>query len=242
MYKDDASLPGYFGAALVINLAERGDRRIFVEREFQKVGWKEYKFFPALRFDDAAGFQLPSWRGCFTSHLECLRLAQKQQLENILILEDDLTLSSSIQRLTPEIIAAVRKLDWDFLYFGHEATGNIRRATQRTNSVAFEPCTSEIRTAHFYAVNGRIIPALIAHFERNASTIPGDQHFGPMLPDGAYNTFRRYNRNVTTYIANPKLGWQRPSRSDITPHRFDGITALRPFISFVRDIKQLLTR
>ena len=214
----DVTLPSYFGAALVINLAERIDRRRSVEREFQKIAWTDYKFFPAIRFDDAAGFGLPSWRGCFTSHLECLRLAQQQHLENVLIFEDDIALIPSILRLTPLIIATIRKLDWDFLYFGHEMTGNIARATRRTDEVVFERYTGEIMTAHFYAINGRIIPRLIAHFERNARTIPGDQEYGPMLPDGAYNTFRRYNKDVITYLANPKLGWQRPSRSDITPN------------------------
>jgi GR25 family glycosyltransferase involved in LPS biosynthesis len=242
MRNDRVGLPDYFGAALVINLEERTDRRKSVEREFQKLGWTEYKFFPAFRFDDAAGFELPSLRGCFTSHLECLRLAQKQQLANILIFEDDIALSSSIRQLTPTIIETIHRLDWDFLYFGHELTGDIGRANSKTSSITFEPCSSEIRTAHFYAVNGRIIPNLIAHLEQNARTIPGDQYFGPMPLDGALNTFRRYNKNATTYIANPKLGWQRPSRSDITPGRLDGIMALRSFVSFSRDVKQFLSR
>src|SRR5580700_8014626 len=131
--RSEITLPSYFGAALVINLAERIDRRRSVERQFRNVAWTDYSFFPALRFDDAAGFELPSWRGCFTSHLECLRLAQQQQLENVLIFEDDIALSPSILRLTPLIIATIRKLDWDFLYFGHEMTGDIARATTTTN-------------------------------------------------------------------------------------------------------------
>ena len=155
----DVALPSFFGAALVINLAERTDRRRSVVREFQKVGWADYKFFPAMRFDDAAGFELPSWRGCFTSHLECLRLAQQRHLENVLIFEDDIALSPSIVRLTPLIIATIRKLDWDFLYFGHEMTGNIARATARTDEVVFERYNGEIMTAHFYAINGQNYPA-----------------------------------------------------------------------------------
>jgi GR25 family glycosyltransferase involved in LPS biosynthesis len=236
----EVALPSYFGAALVINLAERVDRRRSVEKEFQKAAWADYRFFPASRFDDAAGFKLPSWRGCFTSHLECLRLAQQQQLENVLIFEDDIALSPSISRLTPAIIATIRKLDWDFLYFGHEMTGNIARATPRTNGVLFERYDGEIMTAHFYAVNSRIIPRLITHFERNARTVPGDHEYGPMLPDGAYNTFRRYNKDVITYLANPKLGWQRPSRSDITPNVLDNYVALRSFMSFGRNVRLLI--
>lgn len=242
MYKyPNISLPSYFGAALVINLADRTDRRKSAEREFNKVGWTDYEFFPACRFDDPAGFESPAWRGCFYSHLECLRLADKRGLESILIFEDDIALSSSILRLTPTIIEAVGNLDWDFLYFGHEKSGEIARASAKTDSVMFER-RNEIETAHFYAVNKRVIPRLIAHFERNATTIPGDHEFRPMLPDGAYNTFRRYNKDVITYVANPKLGWQRPSRSDISPRRLDDINALRPLISIARNVKQFLNR
>jgi GR25 family glycosyltransferase involved in LPS biosynthesis len=88
MIDDDAvSLPSYFGAALIINLAERTDRRRSAETEFQKVGWTGFKFIPACQFDEAAGFKFASWRGCFYSHLECLRLAQEQKLGNVLILK-----------------------------------------------------------------------------------------------------------------------------------------------------------
>jgi hypothetical protein len=45
------SWPSYFGAALVVNLAERADRRRSVEIEFQNVGWTDYRFFTARRFD-----------------------------------------------------------------------------------------------------------------------------------------------------------------------------------------------
>src|SRR5476649_528810 len=121
---DTVSLPGFFGAALIINLAERTDRRRTAEAEFQKVGWTEFKFFPACKFDEAAGFKFASWRGCFYSHLECLKLAQEQNLKNVLIFEDDIALSSSIRPLTPAIIEAMNKLDWDFIFFGHEQTGD----------------------------------------------------------------------------------------------------------------------
>jgi GR25 family glycosyltransferase involved in LPS biosynthesis len=236
------SLPSYFGAALVINLAERTDRRSSVKRELLNVGWTDYQFFPACRFDDAAGFKFPSWRGCFHSHLDCFRLAQQQNLKNILILEDDIALSSSIRRLAPTIIEAIRQLDWDLLYFGHELTGDILRASRKTEVVSFERCDIEIRTTHCYAVNGRILPRLIAHFERLATGAPGDDDFGPMLPDGAINTFRRHNKDVTTYITNPKLGWQRPSRSDISPHRVDGVDALRPFVNLARKCRHFWNR
>ena len=234
------SLPEFFDAAFVINLADRTDRRRAVENEFRKVGWTSVRFFPGFKFDDAAGFHNVGWRGCFYSHLGCLQFAQEHGLESILVFEDDIALSSSIARLTPSIIETISKLKWDLLYFGHEKTGDIPRATNQTERVEFQSCTIEFLTAHFYAVNKRIIPRLIAHFEKNARTIPHDARYGPMTPDGAYNTFRLFNEDVATYIANPKLGWQRSSRSDLTPNRLDNFLILRLLLRQARKVKHFL--
>jgi len=238
----NATLPSFFGTTFVINLAERTDRRRLVELEFCKAGWTNFQFFPALRFDDPRGFKYPAWRGCFYSHLRCLRLAQEAKLESVLMIEDDITLSPSIVRLTPMIMQALNNLEWDFIYFGHEPTSNILRAKRKADKVSFEPCNSELLTTHFYGVKKRIIPRLIAHLERNARTIPHDGMYGPMPVDGAYNTFRRYNSDVVTYLANPKLGWQRPSRSDVTPTRLDNLLVLRPLLARAREIRHFLNR
>jgi glycosyl transferase family 25 len=151
-------------------------------------------------------------------------------------------LSFSIRLLTPAIIEAISKLDWDFLFFGHEQTGDIPRATRRTDSVTFDMCNIQILTTHFYAVNSRIFSRLITHLERLAKGTPGDSEFGPMPIDGAFNTFRRHNKDVITYIANPKLGWQRPSRSDIAPGRLDNVSALCPLLGYARHCKHLLSK
>ena len=47
---------------------------------------------------------------------------------------------------------------------------------------------------------------------------PGHPDGGPMHIDGAYSTFRVQNPDVVTLIASPNLGWQRSSRSDVTPN------------------------
>lgn len=226
----------------MINLPERADRRKSVEREFRNAGWKNYEFFGACRFDNAAGFKSPSWRGCFYSHLECLRIAEKRKLENILIIEDDIALSSSMARLTPDIIRKTNDFSWDLLYFGHEHTGDIGRATSKTSKITFERFDGDILTAHFYAVNKRVIPRLISHFEQNASTVPANEKFGPMSIDGAYNTFRRYNIDVNTFISNPKIGWQRPFRSDLSPSPVDDIVAFRGIIDMGRSVKYYIGR
>jgi glycosyl transferase family 25 len=239
---EQASLPSLFDSAFVINLQERVDRRRAVEREFSRLGWTQFEFFPACHFTEAAGFKYPSWRGCFYSHLEIFKIAKTRDLANVLIFEDDITLCSTIIQLTPQILSMINSADWDLLYLGHEATENVSRANSSTTHVTFEPYRDEIRTTHFYAAQSRIFLRLIDHFERCARTIPHDGTYGPMPPDGALNVFRRCNPDVKTCIANPKLGWQRPSRSDLAPRSFDQIKALRPAVHYLRNLKHIIDR
>ena len=174
------TLPAYFGAAFVINLKERVDRRRDFEEEIGPI-WGAIPIYPAAKFSDCAGFKTAGWRGCFKSHLGCLRYARDKVLDSILIMEDDLTLCSSIQRITPTVIQQIKELDWDLIYFGHEQTGNIARATAETSMINFIAADSEPLGAHFYAVRSRVISRLVDHFERNQRAIPPDDKYGPML-------------------------------------------------------------
>jgi len=240
------SLLDLFGAAYLINLRERTDRLETARRQFARVGWNigptGVRIFPALKFEDPAGFPSASTRGCFHSHLECLRDANTKTHGGVLILEDDIALTTSLPRLTSAIKSWLATHDWDFIYFGHHETGNIPTAHWKTdvNELTFVEWTDDVLTAHFYAINDRILPRLITHLEKLSHGKSGDQQAGPMPVDGAYNIFRRHNRDVRCYIARPKLGWQMPSRSDITPRALDKLIFLRPLINFARRSKQAI--
>src|SRR5664279_259253 len=238
----------YFGAAYLINLPERTDKLASAKTEMERIGWnigpEGVQPYPAQRFLDRAGFPSAGIRGCFNSHRECLRLAHLAGRKSVLILEDDIALSPSFPRLVSSILFKLANTSWDFLYLGHERTGDIGKAGSNTAEVMFVPLapTNEILTAHFYAVNGRILPRLLEHLDRAASGIEGDQEFGPMPIDGAYNIFRRKNPDVRTLIANPKLGWQRSFRSDISPRPFDKFRSLQPLTDVLRNIKYAAIR
>jgi glycosyl transferase family 25 len=139
----------------------------------------------------------------------------------------------------PSIRALLDDTEWDFVYFGHEETGDIPRADWKTSPQQFRLCvsTGDIQCAHFYALSSRILPRLIEHLEAVARGREGDQQCGPMPIDGALNIFRRKTPDVRTLIANPKLGWQRPSRSDITGRSFDRVHFLRPLTTAARELK-----
>ena len=236
-------LPQYFGASYVISLPERADRLQAAKREFARAGWGEsqqgVQVLWGHKFAERGGFPNPGARGAFRSHWECLQRAEAAGSPRVLVLEDDIGLARSLAALTPSIIAQLEAAEWDLVYFGHLETGEIPDATAKTESgdIAFLAWSGDIQGLHFYGVNGRILPRLNAHLERVATGTEGDQLMGPMPVDGALNTFRRLNPDVRTLIASPKLGWQRPSRSDISPKRFDDIQLLRPALTVLRSIK-----
>jgi GR25 family glycosyltransferase involved in LPS biosynthesis len=230
------SLLNLFRSVYLINLPERTDRLRSARAEFRRLGWQDVTTLPARRFSEHGGFENPGVRGCFHSHLECLRQAEG----DILILEDDITFTSALRALTPSIIEQLRAIDWDFVYFGHEDTP-FQRATREATSVRFERWENGILCAHFYAVRARVIPRLIDHLEAILRRPPGDPEGGPMPIDGAFFWFLRiHNPDLRTFVANPKLGWQRSSRSDLTPNRLDTIRLFRPLLSVARSAKHAM--
>lgn len=234
----------YFDETFLINLPERTDRLKSAQQQLARIGahlgQKGVALFPALRFPERAGFPNAAIRGCFNSHRECFRLAVGRA-HRLLMLEDDIVFTPALQRLSHVIVAQLDTKPWDIIYFGHEASGNIGRARLDTNpsEFRFEPAPPEVQTTHFFGINGKILPRLVAHLDRLANGVEGDNLLGPMPIDGALNTFRQLNSDVQCLIAVPKLGWQRPSRSDILPKAFDRLQIIRPFISAARQMKYM---
>src|SRR5260221_4365759 len=141
-FKDSCDLMKYFDSIYLINLPERVDRLKSATAELARIGWKigsgGVELFPACRFHEPAGFPNPGARGCFHSHLECLRRALLENRRRVLILEDDVTFTSSLPRLATSIKSKLESSEWDFVYFGHEETGNIPRANSKTTNEEFQ--------------------------------------------------------------------------------------------------------
>lgn len=238
----------YFDSIYLINLPERVDRLKSATAELARVGWSigsgGVEIFPACRFHESAGFPNAAARGCFHSHLECLRRALLEKRRRVLILEDDVAFTSSLPSLTASIKSKLESLEWDFVYFGHEDTGDIPRANSKTTNEEFQlvPWNGHILTTHFYGVNGRRLSKLVKHLESILSRPAGDPEGGPMTIDGAFYWFRQREDFVQTMIANPKLGWQRPSRSDLTPNLIDAFPILHPVTTLLRNLKHLADR
>ncbi len=205
-----------FDEIRIINLASRRDRRAKMLCELRRVGLAEdprVAFFDAITFPEAGSFSSPGARGVFHSQLEILDQAAARG-HSVLILEDDVDFVEGAETF-------VAGNDWDIFYGGYYAED-----PQNLHE-------SDIVGAHMMGFSATIVP-VVAEYLRSISV--SDIH--PPI-DGAYVWFRRAHPNVRTLFAQPALGHQRPSRSDIADLQFyDRLPVFRQGVSVARSVKR----
>ena len=222
----------YIERIYAINLPSRHDRRRMLLKEMELVGLpltpNKIEIFPAIRPDTAAGFPGIGVYGCFLSHLAILKQARADGLANVLVMEDDLSIDERFIDRQALLVEQLQQTQWDFAYFGHVET------LPAESSAPFQTYSGPVLLTHFYAVNARSFDRLIAFMEVLQQRPDGHPDGGPMYIDGAYSFFRDRNPDVVTLLASPSLGWQRSSRSDLTPGWIDRTPILTQFADLVR--------
>jgi glycosyl transferase family 25 len=235
-----------FPQKTVINLPERMDRRRETYREFARLGVDldqlEFEFFPAFRFSDPNGFPNAGARGCFASHLACLKQAVDRGHSRVLILEDDITFSTALLASTPYLRDRLQQDNWSFAYFAHEMTGVARARPNDTSQM--RRWDGSILTTAMYAVQGQdILVSLVDFLERIADPAKAVGTLGPMTIDGAYNEFRKLNPAMVTLVATPLPVWQRPSASSISPTALESrMPSVMPILNLLRRIRHSIMR
>lgn len=233
-----ASLSDYFDCVYAINLPERKDRRREITRELEGAGMPlrpgKVEMFPAVRPTEPLGFPSIGARGCFLSHLGILNRALDRKLSRVLIVEDDLTLSRLIHTHLGDLVRELDSKPWGIVYLGHV------EAVSDSGPPRLTPVDRPLMTSHFYAVNGPVIRRLRDYLDEVLQRQPGDPHGGPMHYDGALNMFRQFNPDVQSYLAEPNLGKQRSSRSDITAQWYDALPVMRQAVGAYRVVRKLV--
>lgn len=229
----------FFERAYVINLPERADRRRLMVRELEKAGMPltpgKVEIFPAIRPASAGDFPSLGARGCFLSHQAILKQALADGLTNVLIMEDDLTISEQFKSNHEAIITQLRQSEWGFVYFGH------REEVAEQSPQRLQPYDQPMMTTHFYGINHRIFNRLLGFLDELQRRPGGHPDGGPMHLDGAYSTFRAQNPDIITLIAAPNLGWQRSSRSDVSPGGwYDRLPGFKQIADIARESKNWL--
>ena len=132
-----------------INLEHRTDRKEHVEKELLNIGLKEAQRFNAIKMENGA-------IGCSMSHLRILQNAQKNNLDHILIVEDDITF------LDPELFKnqinnffETHKNDWDVVLLA----GNNIPPYKNIDDTCIQ--VSRCQTTTGYLVNGHYIKILL---------------------------------------------------------------------------------
>lgn len=219
----------------IINLPKRADRRRAVRAELSSLGMHingtRISFLEAVRPEDSGEFDTIGTRGCFLSHLSALEKAERDNVNSLLILEDDVSFSVTERMQLDTALAALEGMSWDLFYGGSpvEVTGN--------PLTRIDPDTP-VMLAHFIAFSREgirvAVPYLRAILERPAGSAEG----GPMHVDGAYSWLRRANPQLTAFAATPIVAHQRSSKTDIHHHRgLDRVPILRALLSAARAFK-----
>ena len=232
------TLTDIFDRTYVLNLAYRSDRRREMGRVLRRVGmdWEPGKIelFEATRAQTAEPFTNLGAHGCFLSHLRMLRSARELGVSRLLIMEDDLEISPRYPELADMMTRRLAEDDWGFAYLGND--GPTRLAKGETAGMARVANTSAKN--QFYAIHGQILDPLIGYLELVLSREPGHPDGGPMHVDGAYRMFRNQNPEVVTLLAQPNLGWQRASSSDISSRWVDQTPVIRTLFRVAREIRR----
>ena len=92
-----------------INLYERPDRYEFMKNEFKKYNLN-------VKFIRNNKHKLGGRYGCFDSHIQCLKDANKNKLDTCLIFEDDIELNPNINELIKNCLNFIQNNNVDILY------------------------------------------------------------------------------------------------------------------------------
>ncbi len=231
------SLADLFDCTFIVNLPDRKDRRRAITRELQNAGMPltpgSVELFPAVRPDDPGQFPSRGVRGCFLSHLRILQQARARNLDTALIIEDDLVLSPLLLK-SDGCLQKLMDQPWDMVYLGHVAD------VRKDPPIRLNRFDGPLATSHFYAVRKQARERLIDFLEAAEQRPPGHPDGGPMHLDGALTMFRQCNPDILTLIAEPNLGWQRPSRSDIHSTWMQSAPVFREAYNLARFVRGVL--
>jgi GR25 family glycosyltransferase involved in LPS biosynthesis len=104
----------FFGDIVCINLKHRADRKEHSQQIFRELNISPH-YYTAIKHSNGGMY------GCFESHIDVVKYAYKKGFDNILVFEDDLTLTDSynIDAIQNAIDFMKNNNTWDIFYLGY---------------------------------------------------------------------------------------------------------------------------
>ncbi len=196
---------------IYINLDHRQDRRQEFEAEVRRLQIPESK---VVRFS-AYKMNSPN-AGCSLSHAKALRLAHAMNLENVLICEDDFNfhddptiLESNLQAFFQKVTQ--EKLEWDVVQLAY----GIYNVEPKDELLSI---AKKVSNASGYLVNRHMLIPLADLIESGVDKLAETGHHWLYQNDVIWCEFMKNNR---WYIFNTRLGYQRPSYSDLSGSHYN---------------------
>jgi hypothetical protein len=215
MYRRD--LIDYFNRVAIISLPESRQRLASLMAGLQYLGiptaHPKLQFPKVPRPAEADGFTSHKVRSNFLAHLQILRDARDEGLDNVWVLEDDAMFSRRMRHSQASLVSTLEQREWDLCFFGH----SLKPLGKPTGLV---PTRLEFIHAHCYAVHGKVLRRLVEYLEQTLER-PVGHPLGAKVPtDGGFNLFRRFNPDVVTLVSNPLLSRQKGCPSGIQDGRW----------------------
>jgi GR25 family glycosyltransferase involved in LPS biosynthesis len=143
---------GYIEHAIYINLDYRIDRRTAVEQRYKGLGLEVERFNAIQLNPDELDNPCsePNWEkkmGCTRSHFQCIKLAKERGLQNVWIMEDDVTFVPEFLSKAQDAVDELKVSEWDMCFLGGEPN---RRSIPYSKHLVR---TNGVYGAHSYFVN-----------------------------------------------------------------------------------------
>lgn len=158
-------LRDYFDRVLVMNLDIRPDRWDEFQNRADMAGITGFERYRAIE-----GEKCPHphwWRcgngawGCLMSHLRVCQDALQDGLSSYLVFEDDAVFTHDFSKRLPEIMGALKTVDWDQLYLGGQ---HLQRETSPPWPFRDQIVRSRnVNRTHSFAVNKRFMVKFSQH-------------------------------------------------------------------------------
>lgn len=202
------------GRVLYINLARRADRRAELEAELARVGVPTDIVERMEAIDGGSG--PAAALACARMHLAAARRAQAGGWTATLVLEDDFDFHAepaAVHAGLARALAPEQEQRWDVLLL--TATGFSRGAPV---AGGWATAVSDAQGAAGYLVRGRYVGTLADHWAASVAKLAATGYHWLYAPDQAWKALQAADRWV---LADPMLGRQRPSFSDLAGRRVD---------------------